>query len=579
MKKIIFLLALSLTMYSCGNSSDKSKDIDTVSRTNSTPNSQSTSEMGASDGNIKADSNNDATSQLNDLFKMGQNAVGESAKTNNSVLPLDTDMFLDLLEKSGVSREEMEKLINNPDSLKLLAQEAIKNRETVTEDEPNFRGKIGKQKLASKDTPTGMSLEEAILIVQAESGPEATMKKLMKIDSLAGTNTMSQMDLREAGYVMKDVERKNEVKASPEEKRKMEALRELSSQIHSDKEATKLLAELNQTEKDIASGKLNVSPEYQRAIKYRKSIVNTFRNEIIRNATVAKKEFQKLNPNLYYGEDVGATYIGQQKKAVYLPLGSFSFADKVVKAHHPKLLTQQVDNVLGEPDVIQGFLAEDITGIHSLGLGGTLTVQFIDNALINVNGPDLYIFEIGQIEPTNLEISKDGKQWIKVGKIDGGVAEVDIDPFVKQGELFYYVRLKDLKKESALPGADVDAIAAIGAALRLNLDSKVLFEVGKSDLKPEGIKALKKLAESISVLKKGNVMVEGHTDDTGSTDTNQKLSLARAKSVSAELKKLIPSQSFKWQEKGLGESKPLVENDSDANRAKNRRVEVLVIPN
>ena len=203
----------------------------------------------------------------------------------------------------------------------------------------------------------------------------------------------------------------------------------------------------------------------------------------------------------------------------------------------------------------------------------------MDNALTNVNGPDLYIFEIGQIEPTNLEISKDGKTWIYVGKIDGGVAEVDIGPFVKQGELFYYVRLTDLKKESGLPGADVDAIAAIGSAMRLNLDSKVLFATGKSVLKAEGIIALKELAKSIAVLKKGSVIVEGHTDDVGSVETNQKLSLARAKSVSAELKKLIPGSDFRWKEIGYGETKPLAENDTDNNRAKNRRVDVLVLPN
>ena len=38
-------------------------------------------------------------------------------------------------------------------------------------------------------------------------------------------------------------------------------------------------------------------------------------------------------------------------------------------------------------------------------------------------------------------------------------------------------------------------------------------------------------------------------------------------------------KTFKWMEKGLGESKPIVKNDSDENRAKNRRVEILVVPN
>lgn len=511
---------------------------------------------------------------------------------------LPTTFFLDILEANGVSREEMEKLVNNPDSLRILAQKAQKQREATRLEKKaqkakaqkqreatrlakkanQSKGKISEKQLASKDTPTGVSLEEAILIVQAESGLEATVEKLKKIDSLAGTNVMQQMDFTEADRLLSSVERKNEVKASPEEEKEMKALKKQSGQMHSVKEAKELFAKLEKMEQDIASGALTVSPKYQRTITQQKNRVKIFRNDMIRKATVAQRKFQKLNPDLYFGEDVGATYRSESRKMVYLPLGPLSFADKVVKVKHPKLLIQQVKNVLGEPDVIH-HRPNNYTGIHSLGLGGELTIQFMDNALTNVNGPDLYIFEIGAIEPTDLEISKDGKTWIKVGKIDGGTAEVDIAPFVKKGELFYYVRLTDLKTKSSLPGADVDAIAAIGAAMRLSLDSKVLFDTGKSELKPVGKEALKELANNIKVLKSGSVLVEGHTDDVGSKDSNQKLSLARAKSVSAELKKLIPSSSFKWQEKGLGESKPLVENDSDANRSKNRRVEVLVLPN
>ena len=492
---------------------------------------------------------------------------------------LKSDAILDLLEASGVSREEMQKLINNPDSLKLLAQEAMKNRELELKNEPELKGKLSKEQLTSKNTPTGVSLEEAILIVQAESGPEATMAKLKTIDSLAGTNVMEKLDLTEAGYVMRDIERKHETPPTAKEEKEMEMLNKLSGQLHSDKEAKQLLVDLKKTESDIAAGRLKASPAYKRTIEGKAKIVRIYKNDLERKAKAAKLKFQKLNPDLYFGEESEATYVGHRRKAVYLPLGKLSFADDVVKANHPLLKTQEVKNVLGEPDVWQGYDMEDITGIHSLGLGGTITVQFTDNALTNVNGPDLYIFEIGQIEPTDLEISKDGKNWIHVGKIDGGVAEVDISPFVKQGELFYYVRLTDLKMKSGLPGADVDAIAAIGAAMRLNLDSKVLFETGKSNLKPEGIVALKELAENIVVLKKGNVIVEGHTDDVGSAETNQKLSLARAKSVSNELKKMISGSSFQWKEKGMGESNPLVENDTDENRAKNRRVEVLVLPN
>jgi flagellar motor protein MotB len=575
MKKIIFLLTVAFTLYCCGNDSKESKDTDRKANSDSSTSSSETSETSKNEAD--KNSNEDNNAQLNNLFDMSKGLLEGSEKNEEAAIQFDTSALLDLLEQSGVSRPEMEKLIGNPDSLRMLAQQAMKDREETLENQPVIEGKISKAQLASKKTSTGVSLEEAILMVQAESGPEATMAKLKKIDSLAGTNVMSQMDFTEAGDVMTDVERKNEVKASPEEAQKMKDLRNKSGQMHSEKESEELLAELEKAEKAIASGKMKASPEYQRAITYRKKIVKIFHKDIVRKSQAAKRKFKKLNPDLFYGDDVGVSYVGNLKKTVYLPLGPLSFADDVVKVQHPLLLTQEVKNVLGEPDVITTF--DDATGIYSLGLGGTLTIRFTDNALVDVNGPDLYLFEIGQLEPTELEISKDGVSWIKIGKIDGGVAEVDISPFVSPNELFYYVRFKDLKVTSGIPGADVDAIAAIGSAMRLNLDSQVLFDSGKSVLKPEGIAALKDLVNSITVLKKGKVIVEGHTDDVGNDATNNTLSLTRAKSVSKALRQFIPSSNFKWVEKGYGESKPLVKNDSDKNRSKNRRVEILVVPN
>ncbi|SDH33767.1 OmpA family protein [Winogradskyella thalassocola] len=573
MKKLSLLLLGVFVIYSCGNKSSDSKNSSTIDSTPSHTSTESKTSENAIDNPFKVATN----SELNDLFNMGKGMLEASEKNGDADFQLDTETILDMLEESGVSRESMEKLINNPDSLKVLAQQAMKARQEAKEDMPVIKEKITKEQLASKKTPTGVSLEEAILIVQTESGPEATMAKLKTIDSLAGTNMMSQLDLTEAGYVMGDVERKNEISASAEEEQKMKELQDKSRQMHSEKESGELLAELEATEKAIASGKLKASPRYERAITYRKKAVTHFHKNIVRKSEVAKRKFKALNPDLFYGDEVGVSYVGNLNKTVYLPLGPLSFADEVVQVNHPQLLTQEVNNVLGEPDVIETF--DDATGIYSLGLGGTLTIRFTDNALVDVNGPDLYLFEIGQLEPTDLEISKDGKSWIKIGKIDGGVAEVDISSFVKPNELFYYVRFKDLKEKSGVPGADVDAIAAIGSAMRLNLDSQVLFDSGKSELKPEGINALKELVRNITVLKKGKVIVEGHTDDVGSESTNKALSLARAQSVSKALRQLIPSTQFKWQEKGYGESKPIVENDSDEHRSKNRRVEILVVPN
>ncbi|MBD0852554.1 OmpA family protein [Maribacter arenosus] len=428
-------------------------------------------------------------------------------------------------------------------------------------------------------------LTAAFQKLNAESGVEATIGKLKKVDSITGQNSFQVLDIDQETIdkmteTTKKASPKKELppkgKMTDEEMEMMRAFTKANSNLHNTAELDKLqqMIESSDLEKMAAENKITYKYAQMQGNEFEriKKRWATKKQEV----TNAKQSFEKMNPDLYFGDEVGMTYFGNRGKAVYLPLGKLSFADQVIDMYHPENKKTATFS-LGEPDAYTTGM-NSAMNVHSMGLKGRLVVKFEDNALVDVNGPDLYIFELGQIEPTNLDISKDGKTWITVGKISGGVAEVDIHDFVERDELYYYVRLTDLETSSGIPGADVDAIAAIGSAVRLNLDSQVLFDTGKSELKPEGMEALKKLVESISVLKKGNVIVEGHTDNVGSAESNKKLSLARAKSVSAELKKLLPSQNFKWKERGHGEEKPLVENDSEKNRAKNRRVEILVTP-
>lgn len=511
--------------------------------------------------------------------------IKETINDFNKVLNKDsditpkTDQYIDkaaiekLFQLSGIPKSEYHEQINNPNTLKQLIKYVNKNiKDAKPRRGVTLKGDITKKQLSSKNTPTGVSIEEAILVLQNELKGTLTPEKIEKIDSVSGTEIISKLANREARKVLQYV--------YSQENKRLRPITLKAGYMHNAKEAQAYKKELEALLAVYNNGTIKASPSYKSKIERSIRIVEIGQKKIIKLSRIAQNDFKKLNPDLYFGDDVGETFFGGKvKTAVYLPLGRLSFADTVIRAHHPKLNVLDLNNVLGVPDMIEDVGAMTVTGIYSLGLKGSLTVQFTDNALTNVNGPDLYIFEIGKIEPTNLEISKDGIKWIKVGKIDGGVSEVDIAEYVEPGDLFYYVRLTDLEQSSGIPGADVDAIAAIGAAMRLKLDSKVLFETGESELKPEGIDALKELAKSIAVLKKGNVIVEGHTDDVGDASFNKKLSLARSKSVVVELKKLIPGSSFKWMEKGMGESKPIVKNDTDENRAKNRRVEILVVPN
>jgi outer membrane protein OmpA-like peptidoglycan-associated protein len=104
----------------------------------------------------------------------------------------------------------------------------------------------------------------------------------------------------------------------------------------------------------------------------------------------------------------------------------------------------------------------------------------------------------------------------------------------------------------------------------------VLFDVNKATLKPESQLKLAKLAGILMVFQDMKLSIEGHTDSTGSEELNLRLSTDRARTVYEFLMSQgVPTDRMKYQ--GFGSSKPVAPNDTEANRAKNRRVEVIVL--
>ena len=71
--------------------------------------------------------------------------------------------------------------------------------------------------------------------------------------------------------------------------------------------------------------------------------------------------------------------------------------------------------------------------------------------------------------------------------------------------------------------------------------------------------------------------MEGHTDSRGSDDANQKLSESRALAV-AEYLKANMGAGFPIVSQGFGESKPVASNDTEDGRAKNRRIDIIIVP-
>ncbi|HUO85729.1 MAG TPA: OmpA family protein [Thermoanaerobaculia bacterium] len=103
----------------------------------------------------------------------------------------------------------------------------------------------------------------------------------------------------------------------------------------------------------------------------------------------------------------------------------------------------------------------------------------------------------------------------------------------------------------------------------------IFFDTGKSELKSGTRNTIDKLVEQLTRVENMSILIEGHTDSTGSEEMNMKLSLARANAVRDYLVSSgVPAARI--QTSGRGEEAPVASNDTTAGRQQNRRVELVI---
>lgn len=107
----------------------------------------------------------------------------------------------------------------------------------------------------------------------------------------------------------------------------------------------------------------------------------------------------------------------------------------------------------------------------------------------------------------------------------------------------------------------------------MTLDANTFFDFDKDVLKPEGKATLDAAIEELKKAQTKGISIVGHTDSVGTEQYNQGLSERRAQSVANYLVSQGVDVNYLTVE-GRGELQPAVPNDTSANRAKNRRVEV-----
>ncbi|MXV49603.1 OmpA family protein [Pedobacter sp. HMF7647] len=129
--------------------------------------------------------------------------------------------------------------------------------------------------------------------------------------------------------------------------------------------------------------------------------------------------------------------------------------------------------------------------------------------------------------------------------------------------------------QNTVPGATV---IRQGEGIIVKFDSGILFDFNKSDVKDAGKTNISNLATSMKNNPETNILIIGHTDDVGSDTYNQGLSERRANSV-RDYAVAQGVSSARLKTEGKGESEPIGDNTTDAGRAANRRVEIVIVAN
>lgn len=129
--------------------------------------------------------------------------------------------------------------------------------------------------------------------------------------------------------------------------------------------------------------------------------------------------------------------------------------------------------------------------------------------------------------------------------------------------------------EQATQGTGVQVTQTPDNRLKLEVPSDVSFARGKADIAPNFRPILDKFAQGLVENSTATVTIVGHTDSTGTDAINNPLSLQRAANVRDYLSNRGVATS-RVQIDGRGSREPVASNDTEANRAKNRRVEMFV---
>ena len=266
------------------------------------------------------------------------------------------------------------------------------------------------------------------------------------------------------------------------------------------------------------------------------------------------------DPNKYHGTGVTNTVDMEYfyNHGIYFPMEGKTYKAVIrLDSDHFK------DKVYSTLELKKSF-DEFITGLGGVKINNGETLQDGENERLKKEAPhafsDGYLHSSNNYDNVNTYVIRTKEKTVLV-QLNIGSETSNLT--VLEPKAFE-------NKMSMIPAAEIQKqLDATGkAVLYIN------FDTDQATLKPEGEKFVAEIEKLLQNNKGLRISIEGHTDNTGQAARNRVLSEQRATTV---LKALTSAgiQSSRLMAKGFGSDKPLVANDSESNKAKNRRVELV----
>lgn len=215
------------------------------------------------------------------------------------------------------------------------------------------------------------------------------------------------------------------------------------------------------------------------------------------------------------------------------------------------------------------------TGTYAFRLGSDdASVLWIDGTrIVNADGLHAWGFAAGKVNLT------EGDHDFHLGYMQGPAYTLGLQLFVTlPGEKEKIFALQDFSRDVLASRSNL-TVTETANEIRVNVGAQVLFDTGKYALRPEATQLLRKVATLVQSYPGLPILIEGHTDSVGSTESNQTLSENRARAVVEWLTKNSAVPAGCITAKGFGETHPVATNDTSEGRQLNRRVEVTIQKN